>query len=382
MTDSTSTPSSPDHVFIDTPDSLSRWLEEMRAWLAQSADKRCCLDTEADSLHHYHEKLCLLQVNCAGRYALVDPLAVSDVSGLLELLDEGELWFHGADYDLTLLRRSYGWSPRVIRDTQIAARLLGARHFGLAALVKQHFDLELCKASQKADWSRRPLPANMLSYAVDDVRYLLPIADRLVAGLREKGREEWFHESCRALQEDVAARDSAPREDPWRVNGCGRLHPRGLALLKSFWEWREGIASERDLPCFKIMSNRQMVAYAEQFEAGRTDLVPPNGWRPRWKKEFGELVAAVMALDAADWPARPKKSKGRLTDQQRDNIDLLCQRRDSIAAALDLEASLLGSRATMEELVTQGDPASQLMAWQQTLLIPALTEAGLAVTKA
>ena len=94
------------------------------------------------------------------------------------------------------------------------------------------------------------------------------------------------------------------------------------------------------------------------------------------------MVAAVMASDAADWPARPKKSKGRLTDQQRDSIDLLCQRRDSIAAALDLEASLLGSRATMEELVTQGDPASQLMAWQQTLLLPALAEAGLAVTKA
>ena len=94
----------------------------------------------------------------------------------------------------------------------------------------------------------------MLSYAVDDVRYLLPLADRLVAGLREKGREDWFHQSCRSLQDDVAARDNAPREDPWRVNGCGRLHPKGLALLKGMWDWREGIAQERDLPCFKIMS--------------------------------------------------------------------------------------------------------------------------------
>jgi ribonuclease D len=369
------TPAVKDWVFIDTSEQLSAWLAEMRLWLAASPDKRCCLDTEADSLHHYHEKLCLLQVNCAGKYALVDPLAVPDVDELLALLDAHELWFHGADYDLTLLRRTYGWSPRVIRDTQIAARLLGARQFGLAALVKNHFDLDLCKASQKADWSRRPLPPNMLSYAVDDVRYLLPLADRLVAGLREKGREDWFHQSCRSLQDDVAARDNAPREDPWRVNGCGRLHPKGLALLKGMWDWREGIAQERDLPCFKIMSNKQMVAYAEQFEAGSTSLMPPNGWRPRWKQQFHEIVAAVTASHPSEWPQRPKKTKGRLSDSQRDAIDRLCVQREAIANGLDIEPSLLGSRSTVEDLVVQGDPVSHLMPWQHELLFDAVNQA-------
>lgn len=369
------TPAVKDWVFIDTSEQLSAWLVEMRQWLAASPDKRCCLDTEADSLHHYHEKLCLLQVNCAGKYALVDPLAVPDVDELLALLDAHELWFHGADYDLTLLRRTYGWSPRVVRDTQIAARLLGARQFGLAALVKSHFDLDLCKASQKADWSRRPLPPNMLSYAVDDVRYLLPLADRLVAGLREKGREDWFHQSCRSLQDDVAARDNAPREDPWRVNGCGRLHPKGLALLKGLWDWREGIAQERDLPCFKIMSNKQMVAYAEQFEAGSTSLMPPNGWRPRWKQQFHEIVAAVTASPPSEWPQRPKKTKGRLSDAQRDAIDRLCVQREAIANGLDIEPSLLGSRSTVEDLVVQGDPVTHLMPWQHELLFDAVNQA-------
>lgn len=364
-----------DWVFIDTSAQLSDWVAEMREGLANSPDKRCCLDTEADSLHHYHEKLCLLQVNCAGSYALVDPLAVPDVDELLTLLDANELWFHGADYDLTLLRRTYGWSPRVIRDTQIAARLLGARQFGLAALVKSHFDRDLCKASQKADWSRRPLPPNMLSYAVDDVRYLLPLADRLVAGLREKSREDWFHQSCRSLQDDVAARDEAPREDPWRVNGCGRLHPKGLALLEGMWVWREGIAQERDLPCFKIMSNKQMVAYAEQFEAGNTALMPPNGWRPRWKQQFQEIVASVLASPPSAWPQRPKKSKGRLSEAQRDAIDWLCNERDGIAKGLDIEPSLLGSRSTVEDLVVQRDPIAHLMPWQHELLFDALNQA-------
>lgn len=362
-----------DHEFIDTPQHLGQWVTQMREWLATSPDKRCCLDTEADSLHHYHEKLCLLQVNCAGRFALVDPLAIADVSPLLELLDDHELWFHGADYDLTMLRRSYGWNPRVVRDTQIAARLLGARQFGLAALVKNNFEIELCKASQKADWSRRPLPPNMLSYAVDDVRYLLPLADKFVVQLREKGREDWFHQSCLALQEDVAARDTASREDPWRVQGCGRLHPRGLALLKGMWDWREGIAKERDLPCFKIMSNKQMVAYAEQFEADQP-LNPPNGWRPRWKKEFYDIIVAVTAADPASWPARPKKAKGRLSDAQRDQIDKLCAHREKVAQGLEIEASLLGSRGTLEEVVVAGNPADHLMTWQHDLLAEALQQ--------
>ncbi|MFN0074861.1 MAG: ribonuclease D [Prosthecobacter sp.] len=362
-----------DYEFIDTPAHLDQWVTQMRQWLSTSPDKRCCLDTEADSLHHYHEKLCLLQVNCAGRYALVDPLAIADVSPLLELLDTHELWFHGADYDLTMLRRTYDWSPRVIRDTQIAARLLGARQFGLAALVKNTFDLDLCKASQKADWSRRPLPPNMLSYAVDDVRYLLTIADKFVSQLREKGREDWFHQSCRELQADVAARDNAQREDPWRVQGCGRLHPKGLAVLKAMWEWREGIAKERDTPCFKIMSNKQMVAYAEQFEVDQS-LNPPNGWRPRWKKEFHDIVAAVIASPSSEWPARAKKIKGRLSDSQRDQIDKLCAHREKVAQELEIEPSLLGSRSTIEELVVDGNPANHLMSWQHDLMARGLEQ--------
>lgn len=362
-----------DYEFIDTPEHLNQWIAQMRLWLSESLDKRCCLDTEADSLHHYHEKLCLLQVNCAGRYALVDPLAIADVSPLLRLLDDHELWFHGADYDLTMLRRTYDWNPRVIRDTQIAARLLGARQFGLAALVKNAFDLDLCKASQKADWSRRPLPPNMLSYAVDDVRYLLSIADTFVKQLREKGREDWFHQSCLSLQEDVAARDNAPREDPWRVQGCGRLHPKGLAVLKGMWEWREGIAKERDTPCFKIMSNKQMVAYAELFDVGES-LNPPNGWRPRWKKEFYDIVTAVADSPSSDWPMRAKKSKGRLSDTQRDKIDKLCAHREKVALELEIEPSLLGSRGTLEDLVVEGNPSDHLMSWQHDLLADGLKQ--------
>ena len=356
-----------DYEFIDTAEHLARWIAETEAHMEATGETRCCLDTEADSLHHYHEKLCLLQVAFAGRFALVDPLAIEDVSALLKLLDRYELWFHGADYDLTMLRRTYDWSPREIRDTQIAARLSGSRQFGLAALIHATFGVQLSKASQKADWSRRPLPPTMLAYAVDDVRYLIPLADHLTKLLKEKGRVAWFEQSCRALQADVGARSRLPREDPWRVQGSGRLHPKGLAILQAMWDWREGIAKEKDIPCYRIFSNKQMVAYAETFEAGGV-LQPPAGWRPRWKKEFEALVPLVFRAGQANWPQRLKKAKGRLTDQQRDSIDRLCVLRDQIAVGLDIESSLIGSRSTLEQVI--GEPAGDeaLMPWQRELL--------------
>lgn len=356
-----------DFLFIDSQETLNRWVAEARNLLAKGADIRCCIDTEADSLHHFQEKLCLIQIAFAGRFALVDPLAVQDVGGLIGLFDDCELWMHGADYDLTMFRKAYGWSPRNVRDTQIAARLVGHRQFGLAALVENVFGKTLSKASQKEDWSRRPLPETMLRYAVDDVRYLIPLANHLSEKLREQGREEWFFQSCRSLQDGVAARSISPREDPWRVQGSGRLQPKGLALLKALWEWREGAAGERDIPCFRVMSNKQMLDYAEQFESGGR-LSPPGGWRTKWKKDFSEIVLALETSDAIRWPTRLRKARGRLSDDARQHVEHMCRLRDERAHELGIESSLLGSRATLELVVATPNGITELLPWQRDLL--------------
>lgn len=356
-----------DFIFIDTREALVEWVGEARKRLEAGTSARCCIDTEADSLHHFQEKLCLIQLAFDGQYALVDPLAVTEVSPLIELLDECELWVHGADYDLTMLRKAYGWSPKHVRDTQIAARLVGHRQFGLAALVENVFGKTLSKASQKEDWSRRPLPSVMLRYAVDDVRYLLPLADHLGEKLREARREDWFLQSCRALQSGVATRLMTPREDAWRVQGSGRLQSKGLALLKAFWEWREGAAGERDIPCFRVMSNRQMLEYAGHFESGDR-ISPPGGWRAKWKKDFADILHHLSASDPADWPQRLRKARGRLSEEARQDIELLCKTRDEQAQKLGIESSLLGSRATLEQVVSSPDGIQELLPWQRELL--------------
>jgi ribonuclease D len=363
-----------DYTYICTEEKLAEWVRGMQDDLDRGVAPRCCLDTEADSLHHYQEKLCLLQLAFNDRFALVDPLAIEDMSGLIRVLDVCEIWFHGADYDLTMLRRTYQWAPKNICDTQIAARLVGYRQFGLAAMIEAVFQKTLSKASQKADWSRRPLPDNMLHYAVDDVRYLLPLADHLMRQVREAGREKWFRQSCRALQDGVGARSLEKREDSWRIQGAGRLQPRGLALLKALWDWRERVAAERDVPCFRVMSNKQILAYAMDYESGQ-GITPPKGWRPKWKKDFALIISDLAAADPKTWPQRIKKAKGRLSDEERSEVEKLCQFRDQRAGELGLESSLLGSRSTIEAVIASEDGELDLLEWQRELLAKGISEA-------
>ena len=155
-----------------------------------------------------------------------------------DYLSEATVWMHGADYDMTMFKRQFGKLPAVVYDTQIGARLLGVRRFGLGDLVNQYFGVELSKSSQKADWGKRPLSPKMIEYALNDVHYLLEMGDIIVAALKDLGRYEWFEESCLAARQRVLDRDDS-KEENWRVQGSGkleRLRPRlpagALALAR------------------------------------------------------------------------------------------------------------------------------------------------------
>src|SRR5438046_5567042 len=167
---------------------------------------RVAVDTEADSLHCYREKLCLLQVSLPGRDYVVDPLAGVDLAPLCAALERKEIVLHGADFDLRLLRRGLNFTAQRLFDTMIAARLLGIREFSLAALVERYFDVQLGKGSQKANWARRPLPARMLEYALNDTHYLLFLAERLESQLKQCDRIDWLRQSCQRAIEQAAVR--------------------------------------------------------------------------------------------------------------------------------------------------------------------------------
>ncbi|WP_009959357.1 ribonuclease D [Verrucomicrobium spinosum] len=364
-----------DYYWIDTEEQLRGLAADLNSLITRGELTRVYLDTEADSLHHFQEKLCLIQLAANGIYALIDPLVLSDLGPLLEVVDNAEVWFHSADYDLTLLKRTCNWTPTHLKDTQVAARLTGHRTFGLAALVEQHCGVTLCKSSQKEDWSLRPLPAKMQAYAVDDVRYLGRLVDIFMTDLVAKDRVTWFEQSCESLRRDVLSRQEKDRDEAWRISGSGRLRPAGLAILREVWNWRDGIAREKDVPPFRVLNNQQMLTMATEFETSGTAHPPPR-WRGRWKETFEAAVTRVKKADPASWPERPKKHARRMTDQDRAKIDRLCQARDLKAEGLGLETSLLGSRGLMEDLVLNpdGEVRNKLMAWQREVLQDVLSK--------
>ncbi|HEV3410395.1 MAG TPA: ribonuclease D, partial [Chthoniobacterales bacterium] len=184
---------------------------------------RVAVDTEADSLHCYFEKLCLVQLSFGGKDFLVDPLAGFDLAPLSEALADKEIVLQGADFDLRLLKRSIRFTASRLFDTVVAARLLGIRAFSLAALVERYFGVTLTKGSQKANWAQRPLPKHMEEYAKNDTHYLLPLAEKMEAELKEKGRYDWFQQSCqRGLIQSAVERDR-DEEEAWRIAGAGAL---------------------------------------------------------------------------------------------------------------------------------------------------------------
>jgi ribonuclease D len=162
-------------LYLDKPDEVDRFLKEI------SDVKELALDTEGASFHRFLDRIYLLQLSTRERSAILDPLPIGSPPGLGELLQNKsvEVVFHDADYDLRLLHQDYGWHVTNIFDTRIASQLLGIKSFGLAALLDQFFDVKLDKKHQRADWSMRPLTADMLDYAAQDTRYLLQLKDPL-----------------------------------------------------------------------------------------------------------------------------------------------------------------------------------------------------------
>ena len=351
---------------IDSDQQLTAFLPSVRAadWVA--------LDTEADSLHAYPEKLCLIQISLPGANDLVDPLAALDLSRLLAALRGHELILHGADYDLRLLRRTCGFVPRNIFDTMLAARLLGFTEFSLTSLVNRLLGIHLEKGPQTADWARRPLTERMIAYALNDVRYLKLAADSLRAALEAKGRVDWHREMCARLVEDCAQLRSPDLDQVWRLKGASKLDRRGLVVLRELWGWRDQEAVAANRPPYFILQHETLVALAAAAAHSRpVQPLLPRRFPQRRRDEALATVQRALALPRSQWPDFNRPSSRQLTAGEKQRCEQLRQRRDRHAAELGIDPSLIASRATLVALARDWTRHSAgLMRWQRELLDP------------
>ena len=326
--------------------------------LIQHIDRadRVALDTEADSLHNYFEKVCLVQLSLGGEHYVVDPLAGLDLGGFLEALAEKPLIVHGGDYDLRMMRVSLGFRPRRdVFDTMIAAQLLGLEQIGLAALIERCFNIALGKEGQKSDWSRRPLSEKQLRYAVNDTRFLEPLADRLRGELGERGRVDWHRESCRAMVESSGRDHARDPEEAWRIKGAGRLTRRQLAYLRELWYWRDQHARSANLPPFKVFGNQQILELLQWAEShpGMPLHQGPKLPRNIVGSRLGTLEEAITraaGMDQTQWPEVKRRDRDTAPNDCIEQINALRAECARVAKELGIAASTLAPRAALEAM--------------------------------
>jgi ribonuclease D len=362
----------PAYLLLDEAGEAGEFLEGLRT------EARIAVDLEADSLHSYREKVCLVQVSTEARTAILDPLAAPGVlTGLAPVLGDPAVQkvLHGGDYDVRLLKRD-GVSARNLFDTMIAAQFAGRERFGLAALLGEEFGVVLDKRYQRADWSRRPLDPGMLAYAAADTDHLLALADRLSEELVRLGRLGWAQEEFTLLEQV----EPSPPKKPWCLNvkGAGRLAPRQLARLQALLELREELAGSWNRPPFKVLSNQVLIDWAVQPPAGRRELTAtPGAGGPlldRIAAPALEALARAEALPEGECPRAEAVRRVPLTPGEERRLARLKAAREAASRALRIEPGLLVNGATLERLARL-DPAeaaaelpAALKRWQREAL--------------
>ncbi len=360
--------------FIDTQDSVDELCELIEE------ESELALDSEADNLHHYDTKLCLIQLRFDEKTFLLDVLAELDLQRFWKILSHKHLIMHGSDFDLRLFRDFANFEASSLFDSMLASQLLGIKRIGLAALLEEFFDVKLPKDSQKSDWSQRPLTDKMLCYAANDVQYLSRLRDVLMSRIKELGREDWLQQRCVYQIQTALSGFPDNDEQSWRISKSDKLDARGRAALYELWHWRESLASRLDRPPFKVLGNDFLISLSEATSEGNWEYVfesLPIGIRRRKRQGLVEALKRGEVRDLSSVPRRPQRvdTKGPLSQAELDRQESIKQYRNKRAEELSIDPTLIATRSIVAQLAR--DPANLhgLLEWQKELLMPCLNGA-------
>ncbi|MHB1297013.1 MAG: ribonuclease D [Gemmatimonadaceae bacterium] len=342
-----SAPAAKTATYLDTDAAVEAWLASVRR------ANVLALDTEGASFHRFVDRVYLIQLSTRDQHAIIDPLPISAPRLLGEIVEDPqvEIVFHDADYDLRLLHQDYGWQIRNVFDTRIAAQLLGIKAFGLAALLERNFGIRLDKKHQRADWSMRPLTADMLDYAAQDTMNLLGLRDRLREELVIKGRLEWAMEEFARLESTRWTVDESGNGF-LKVKGARDLTRRELAIFKELVLWRDATALKLDRATFRVVSNEVLFDAARTAPSTKSELGKLKGMpRGILERSGEEMLAAIergRAVPEADLPRFPKAARWDRDPDFDHKIGALKSVRDAAAERLELDPGVLCSRDRME----------------------------------
>jgi ribonuclease D len=369
-------------LYIDTAPAVDRFLSAVE----QSAT--VAVDTEGASFHRFVDRIYLLQMSTRDVTAVLDPLAIGRPAALGRILesDRIEKVFHDADYDLRLLHQDYGWNTRRLFDTRVAAQLLGIRAFGLAALLERAFGLKLDKKHQRADWSMRPLPRDMLDYASQDTMYLLELRDRLAGELEGAGRWSWAEEEFERLEGTRWEEPEGEDTGYMRIKGARDLDRRELAIFRELVHFRDDIARELDRATFRVAGNEALFAVTKERPQSLEALAAIKGV-PRGiaERRGADMLAAVrrgLEVPEDQLPRFPRAPRWDRDADFDNRVNALRTAREEAAQRLGLDPGFLCAREKLETIARKRPKTLEELAevpdlrrWQIEVLGPAFLKA-------
>jgi len=337
------------------------------------------LDTEFIRDKTYYPNFCLLQISNGTVAASVDPLAIDDLSELVDIIYDSSIVkiFHAGRQDLEIFHQLWGKLPQPLFDTQLAATLLGlGDQIGYGNLVKKITGRELEKGHSRTDWSRRPLSSEQLRYALDDVIYLGDIYLEITTKLKSLGRESWLQEDFAELT-DPGTYTIVPDTMWQRIKGNQHLKGMQLAVLQALAAWREQQAEQANRPRRWILKDEILIEMARRQPQDHKALERIRGLETGVIKRNGDtllkLIAASKELPKEKWP-QAKKRAASLTSNQEAMVDLLqcCLR--LIAQQEEITPGALASKKELESLVAGDKTIDLLHGWRKALVGDVLVE--------
>ncbi len=343
-------------TYVDTKDAL---LEAARHW---NLSTELAVDLECENnLHHYGAYVSLIQISDQQQNWVVDVLALQEIQPLLDVLENRSIqkMFHDISFDFRILYQQFSCRPKNIFDTQVAALLLGKEHIGLGDLLKEYLGMEKERKFQMADWTKRPLDTQMLSYAAKDTLYLLQLRDILKKELQQKGRLSWAEEEFAALEQVEFTYKEQRFMD---VRGVKDFSPEQLAMFKKLFLLRQRLAKKVDRPVHFIINNARLKEYA---------LHPPQweklrGVHPVVRREAAFFYNAVEE-GKSEAVKIPGKEKKRSTPEQKQLFENLNEIQQNLVRKLGIKGHLIVNKEQMGEMVFAGN-IKCLRKWQKKLL--------------
>jgi len=334
--------------YIDSDEALRDLVDSLRS------ESLLAIDTESNNLYAYRTQVCLIQLSTRQQDYIIDPFAIDDMQPLGELLADPKIEkiFHAAEYDLICMKRDFDFDVHNLFDTMFAARLVHEEQFGLGDLLANYFEVEVDKSHQRDNWGQRPLPKDSLIYAQMDTHYLPKLRDKLREQLEALDRMEEAQEVfADVLHIDVKTQDFDP-EGFWKLGVPRSLSRRQMAYLREVYLEREELAEKRDVPPFKIVGNKALVALARKPPNNLHQMRQLREFAPSQVRRFGErFLDALSRGRKATVPERPDNHMPDPIVAER--YTLLHGWRKERAIQRNLDSSLILSKQTLWEIARE-----------------------------